>query len=368
VNFEFSAEQETLRGQLRRLLTGGPAAARRVMDSAQPHDASLWKQLVEMGLSAAAIEEDRGGLGLGALELCVAAEEVGRTLAPVPFSSSVLYATEALKLAGGAVADIWLAKLAAGNAVGTVAFVEDMGTWDASPAARVTGSQLFGFKTPVADPAADFAVVSARADHDGSNYGWWVVDLNARGVRREAIPTIDVLRPHARLDFDRVPAQRLGDPGQGPRLASQLLDVAAVLTAFEQLGGAQAQLEASVEYAKTRRAFGNFIGANQGIKHRLADIYTRIELARGHCYYGAWALANRTPELAVAAAGARLAATTAYSFAAEEAIEIHGGIGFTWESDCHLYYRRARLLALMLGNRSRWSDRLIADLQQRVTR
>jgi acyl-CoA dehydrogenase len=284
----------------------------------------------------------------------------------VPFASSVLYATEALKLARGAVAEAWLAKLAASGAVGTVAFVEGTGTWDAQPAARVVGGQLFGRKMPVADPAADFAVVSAVADEDGSGYGWWLVELSAQGVRSEPLATIDVLRPHARLDFNAVAVQRLGEPGQGARLASQLLDVAAVLTAFEQLGGAQVQLETCVEYAKTRRAFGNFIGANQAVKHRLADMYTRIELARGHCYYGAWALASGAPELAVAAAGARLAATAAYSFAAEETIEVHGGIGFAWESDCHLHYRRARLLALVLGNRSRWSDRLIAGLQQRI--
>jgi acyl-CoA dehydrogenase len=138
--------------------------------------------------------------------------------------------------------------------------------------------------------------------------------------------------------------------------------MAAIFAAFEQVGAAQALLEATVDYAKTRRAFGALIGSQQAVKHRLADMYTKIELARGHCLYGAWALSTHSAQISTAAAGARLAATDACTFAAEESIELHGGIGFTWESDCHLYYRRARSLALLLGNKQRWSDRLISSL------
>lgn len=362
MDFDFSEEQQTLREQARRLFADGRARARRAMESASGHDAELWRRAVEMGLPAAAVPEAQGGLGLGHLELCVVAEEAGRSLAPLPLSPSVLYATEALKLAGGDAAQQWLPRLAAGEALATVAFNEDGGTWDRMPAARVENGRLHGVKTPVALAQADVAVVSAAATEDGAGYGWWLVELRGAGVRAQAVDALDGVRKYAQISFDGAPAWRLGTPGQGTALAVRLLDIAAVLTSFEQLGGAEALLEASVEYAKTRRAFGALIGANQAVKHRLADIYTKVQLARGHCYYGAWALATMAPELPLAAAGARLAATDAFGFAAEEAIELHGGIGFTWENDCHLYYRRARVLALELGSRRHWTDRLADEL------
>jgi alkylation response protein AidB-like acyl-CoA dehydrogenase len=366
VDFDFSPEQQSLRDQIRRLFADGPARARKLIGADAGHDAGLWSQAIGMGLTAAAVPEQYGGLGLGALELCVAAEEAGRSLAPVPLSSSVFYATEALKLAGEAVAAEWLPRLAEGTAFATVAFTEGRGTWDAAPAAHVRSGRLFGIKTPVADPGADIAIVSAASPKDGEGYGWWLVELRGEGVTQRPIETLDCLRQHRLCQFAGAPVRRLGEPGEGALLATRLLDAAAVLTAFEQLGGAEALLETCIEYAKTRRAFGSVIGVNQAVKHRLADLYTKVQLARGHCYYGAWALSSASPELPLAAAGARLAATDAFSFAAEEAIELHGGIGFTWESDCHLYYRRARALALSLGNRRRWADRLVSALELRV--
>ncbi|HKY90869.1 MAG TPA: acyl-CoA dehydrogenase family protein [Nevskiaceae bacterium] len=361
MNFEFSSEQAALREQAARLFGKGAMQARALLDSDAAFDASVWAQACEIGLVSAAIPEDAGGLGLGRLELCVIAEEVGRSLVPIPYLSSVLYATEALKIAGGA--QEWLAKLAGGATIATVAFAEGAGSWDATPKARVVNGRLSGVKSPVADAfAANVALVSAASDEDGPGYGWWLVALDAPGVTRTPIVAIDRIRKHARVEFRDAPAQRIGVPGAGARLAAQAMDVAAILTAFEQLGGASAVLAMSLEYAKQRKAFGTVIGAYQAVKHRLADLYTRIELARGHCYYGAWALSTDAPELPRAAAGARLAATEAYDFAAEEGVELHGGIGFTWEHDMSLHYRRARLLALGLGSRRRWADRLVDQL------
>ena len=362
MDFDFSAEQQALREQLLRLFTDGRGRARRVMESGARYDAELWRHAVEMGLPAAAVPEAQGGHGLGHLELCVTAEEAGRSLAPIPLSPSVFHATEALKLAGGEAAAQWLPRLAVGEALGTVAFNEQIGTWDRVPAARVENGRLLGVKTPVALASANFAVVSASAPEDGAGYGWWLAELNAEGVGVQAIETLDRMRQYAEITFDRAPVQRLGAPGQGAELTARLLNIAAILCAFEQLGGAEALLKLCVEYAKTRRAFGTFIGTNQAVKHRLADLYTKLQLARGHCYYGAWALATMAPELSLAAAGARLAATEAFGFAAEEAIQLHGGIGFTWENDCHLYYRRARVLALELGSRRRWTNHLSEEL------
>ena len=205
-------------------------------------------------------------------------------------------------------------------------------------------------------------MVSARAAEDGDGFGWFVVDLREHTVRCETLPALDAVRRHGRLHFVSAPAIRLGAPGAGAAMAERLMDGAAIYTAFEQIGGADAQLARCVEYARTRRAFGAQIGSFQGVKHRLADMYVKIELARGHALYGAWALSTAARELKLAAAGARLSATEAFSFAAEEAIELHGGIGFTWEDDCHLYYRRARSLAMTLGNAARWSQRLVHAL------
>lgn len=366
MNFDFATEQHALRDQARRLFGDGVRRARQLLDRGESCDPALWTQIVSLGFTAAAVPEDLGGLGLGALELCVMAEEAGRTLAPVPLASSVFHATEALRLAGGELARAWLPRLASGEVTATVAFVETAGTWDAPPESVVVGGKLSGSKGYVAHGVvADAAVVSARSEEDGDGFGWWLVDLRGDGVRREAFDGIDPLRGYARLLFDGAPAARIGSAGDGARLATRMLDVAAVLDAFEQLGGAQALLHTCIDYAKTRRAFGSVIGVNQAVKHRLADMYTRIELARGHCLYGAWALSSTSSDVPVAAAGARLAATDAFSFAAEEAIELHGGIGFTWESDCHLYYRRARSLSLALGNRQRWCDRLVDALAAR---
>ncbi len=366
MNFDFSPEQQALRDQVRRLFGDGRVRARKLVESDLRHDAALWAQLVELGGTAAAIPEAQGGIGLGALELCVIAEEAGRSLAPVPFMSSAVYASEAVKLGGGELADETLPRLAEGAVEGTVAFAESDGSWDARPLARVEDGMLSGVKNAVADPGAGIAVVSARAAADGEGFGWWLVDLSGAGVERDVIPALDVVRRYARLRFSAAPARRLGRPGSGAEMTARLMDIAAIVTAFEQIGGAEAQLARCVDYAKTRKAFGGPIGVFQGVKHRLADIYVKIELARGHALYGAWALSTDAADLPVAAAGARLAATEAFSFAAEEAIEMHGGIGFTWEDDCHLYYRRARMLALELGSRRRWAGRLVAGLAARA--
>lgn len=361
MNFEFSQEQEELRRQARRLLAGGLGQARAALDNCTHFDAPLWAQIIEMGWTAAAIAERHGGLGLGPLELCVLAEEIGRTLAPVPFVASVLQATEALTLCDDqAPVAALLEQLAHGAVVATVAFAETgLALWDDIPAARVAAGRLSGKKILVADgAAADVAVVSARADDDGDGFGWWLVDLRGDGVRRDAATSVDCVRRHAAIEFDQATALRLGGTGAGRRLARQLLERAAVYDAFEQLGGAEAVMALTLDHVKTRYAFGRPVGGYQAVKHKLADMYIKVQLARSHAYYGAWALQHQAPELALCAAGARLAATDAFTFAAEEAVELHGGIGFTWESDCQLFYRRARLLAAALGGRAAWSLRL----------
>ena len=220
---------------------------------------------------------------------------------------------------------------------------------------------LSGEKLPVPDgDVADVAIVAAQGER-GITLA--IADLGASGVTREAVETIDPSRSHARIGFDNAPAEALGSPGDGERLLRRVQDRAAVLFAFEQVGGAQRSLEMARDYALQRYAFGRPIGSFQAIKHKLADVYVATELARSNAYYGAWALARDAPELPLAAAAARISASEAYFLAAKENIQVHGGMGFTWEFDCHLYYRRAKLLSLALGSTRLWKDRLITQLE-----
>ena len=184
-------------------------------------------------------------------------------------------------------------------------------------------------------------------------------------VTRTTLKTLDPTRGHARLEFKNAKAERLGAAGQGWDLAEAVLDRAAVLLAFEQVGGSQACLEMATDYAKSRYAFSRPIGSFQAIKHKLADMYVAIEVARSNAYYGAWALSTEAAELPFAAAAARAAASDCYYLCAKENIQTHGGMGFTWEVDCHLFFRRAKLLALQAGAPAVWKEKLVKRLEQR---
>lgn len=342
MNFQFSDEAEALRDQARKFLTerADKPKARAVMESGASHDGPLWAEIVALGWPALRIPEAHGGLGLSILDLCVLAEEVGRALAPVPFTSSVLLATEALLIAGTPEQQAkWLPKLADGSAIGTVALT----------ARPISGATL----APVHDAsAADFIIYTAP---DGLK----LVETAACTI--QPVETVDLVRRSSRVTLTG-PAQPMAG---GPTAAEAFQHSAAILLAFEGLGGADAAMEMALAYTQQRVAFGRKIAGYQAVKHRLADMYIKNQLARSHAYYGAWALSTDAPELAQAAAGARIAAIDAYQFAAEENVQLHGGIGFTWESDCQFFYRRARTLTLALGGKALWSDRLVRALEQR---
>ena len=368
MNFDFSDDQRMLRDQARRFLDDHCARkqVRAVLENdAVPYDRDLWRGIVELGWTGTTVPEQYGGAGLSREDLCVIAEELGRALAPTPFSSSVYLATEALLLAGSeAQKQSWLPRLALGEAIGCFAMAEGVGApTPASIKASVTDGKLSGGKLPVADgDVADFAVVLARS---GGDLSLFLVDLHGPGIARTAVETVDPTRSHARIEFAKAPAEPLGKSGEGWRLADALLDRAAILIAFEQVGGAQACLDMATDFAKNRFAFGRAIGSFQAVKHKLVDIYVDLELARANAYYGAWALGTDAADLPIAAAAARVAASQAFNHAARETIQTHGGMGFTWEHDCHLFYRRAKLLSLALGGERRWKDRLIGQLEKR---
>lgn len=364
MNFDFSDDQKLLRDEVRKFLVKESplTEARQVIEQGLTHSATVWRGLADMGVTALMLPERCGGHGMGALELCVVAEELGRQLAPVPLASTLYLAVQALLLgAGEAQQQRWLPRVADG-AVATLAAPLDANSSIALP--RFDGKTLNGSVPLVADgEAAAFAVVLAEATNGQAILV--VADL-AAGVRRRRLATIDPSRGFAELHFGETPAEALDACTDAAGLLQRVRDRAAVLVAFEQLGGADTALAMAAAYARERKAFGRAIGSYQGIKHKLADIYTRNEMARAHCYYGAWALASDAPELPRAAAGARIAASDAFSYAAQENIQTHGGMGYTWEMDCHLYYRRARQLAVMLGSRHEWGERLVRSLESQL--
>ncbi|MDB5563965.1 MAG: dehydrogenase [Tardiphaga sp.] len=372
MNFDFSDDQKQLRDEARRFLTEKcpPKAVREVIDGKATYDRELWKGLADMGFLGVAIPEAFGGSGAGHLELCVIAEEMGRALAPVPFSSTVYLAAEALMLAGSdAQKQKWLPAIASGAAVGTLALFE--GSGNPSPGAiKLTASNgtLNGIKKPVPDGAvADFAIVAARTASTGreTDISLFLVDLTSEGVEAKALTNIDPSRGQAEISFKNVKAELLGPANEGWSILTRVLDRAAVLIAFEQVGGADRALEMGRDYALDRIAFGRQIGSFQAVKHMLADMYVSATLARSNCYYGAWALSTNASELPEAAAAARISATQAFQHCAKNNIQVHGGMGFTWEFDCHLYYRRSNALALGLGSLSYWEDALIDRMRQR---
>jgi alkylation response protein AidB-like acyl-CoA dehydrogenase len=365
MNFDFSEDQKFLQKTARDYLEEHCplATARKVLESSATYDAALWKGTAEMGWQGAVIPEAYGGAGFGYLELAVIAEEVGRALAPIPFFSSVYLATEALLHYGSdAQRKAYLPRRAAGELIGTLALFERPGRLARDRIeTRFEAGKLHGVKIPVSDgDIAGLALVAARV---GSDLSLVLVDLDAAGVQRSSLECFDGSRSQGRIEFEGAPAELLGKPGEGAAQLACLLDRAAVLMAFEQLGGAERSFDETKDFAMSRYAFGRPIGSFQSLKHRLADLFCKIELAKSSCYYGAWALSHDAPELGLAACQARVAATEAFELSATENIQIHGGVGFTWEYDCHLFYRRSKLLALALGGASTWREKLIQRLE-----
>ena len=366
MNFEFSSDQMLLKDQARKFLEGEESVkkARDVLEGDQVYDESLWKSIIEMGFTATAIPEEYGGAGFGYLELCVIAEEMGRSLAPTPFSSSVYLATEALLLHGSEEQKKnYLPKLSAGELIGTFAHNETT----SSPSienlkCEFNNGRLNG--TKIAVPDGDIASISIVSAKEGDKVVLCVVNLSAEGVEITNQNTLDPSRSHASITFKNVESEILGKGEDGWQNLQEVLDRAAVLFAFEQLGGAEACMNMAKEYALGRFAFGRPIASFQAIKHKIADMYIAVELARSNCYYGAWALSTNASELSTAAATSRVSASKAFHECSKENIQTHGGMGFTWEFDCHLYYRRCRQLAANIGSQAVWKNKLISSLER----
>ena len=366
MNFEFGEEQNMLREQARGFLADNCSmkVVREALESGKPFNPELGQKVAEMGWTSTVIPEQYDGLGLSYLELSVIADELGRSVAPLPFSSSVYLATEAVLHYGSeSQRQNWLPKLASGEVIGTFALAESMGATTPAKLQTTGTEQINGSKIAVPDgDVADFAIVVCKnTGGDGARLA--IVDLKQDGVQAEAVSTIDPSRSHATLTFSGAAAEPLGDDENGWAAVQNLLNRAAVLVAWEQTGGSDAALEMAKEYAMGRYAFGRPIAGYQAIKHKLANMYVKNTLARSNCYYGAWALNTDAPELPIAAASARVAGIQAYYFASKENIQTHGGMGFTWEFDCQFHYRRAKLLSVSLGSEGQWQDKLISAIE-----
>lgn len=367
MNFEFSRDQQLLGEQARDFLQKecSPTAVRQIVDGDESYDQSLWKKIAELGWLGTVIPEEYDGLGLSYLELAIIAEELGRSLAPVPFSSTVYLATELLLLAGSEKQkQHWLPSLATGNAIGTVAVASSNACTRSSerPTVSATNSVLQGEmrRTPDAQ-LADFCIVLGS---EGTDESLFLVDMRQDGVSTMPASSIDLTRNVGDVVLANTQADRLGERGQGKQHMDKALQRAAVLFAWEQLGGSDVALEQARDYALERFAFGRPIGSFQSIKHKLAQAYVKNTLARSNCYYGIWALDNNAADLERAAAAARVSATQAYYYSSKENIHTHGGMGFTWEFDCHLYYRRAKALSVCVGGETAWKKRLVSTLKQ----
>jgi len=356
VNFAFSEEQEELRAAVRRFLAekSPESEVRQLMETVSGYDAEVWRQAArQLGLQGLAIPEKFGGSGSGYVELTVVFEEMGRVLLCAPFFATVALAANLLLSADDEVAKAdYLPGLASGDVIATVALAEPSGRWDEAGVAltasesagawTLTGEKLFVLDGTI----ADLILVVARAP---AGISIFAVEKGAPGLTVEPLATMDQTRKQARVLLGATPARLVGAEGAGWAAVSRMLDLAAVALSAEQVGGAQRVLDMAVDYAKTRVQFGKPIGSFQAIKHKCADMLLEVESARSAAYYGCFA-ADDGDELPVAASLAKAYCSEAYLHAAAENIQIHGGIGFTWEHPAHLYFKRAKSSELLFGD------------------
>jgi alkylation response protein AidB-like acyl-CoA dehydrogenase len=363
--FAVSPEQEMLRDATRSYLSAKVplTKVRELMETNDGLDQGLWDEMADMGWQSLAIPEAYGGAGYTFLELGILIEEMGRALTPAPFFSSVVLGANAILHAGTEEQrTTHLPGIASGETRVAVAIVEPGRGWSVDDVALSAeeigdGWVVSGKKSYVLDGhTADLIIVAGR-DASGE-VGLFLVDAAADGVSVERIETLDMTRKQASIEFsDAVALERLGS-GSSREAIERLYDIAAVMLAFEQIGGAQRCMEMSVDYAKERVQFGRPIGSFQSIKHKCADMLVDVEAARSTAQYAGWALTAEDDDLGVAAALAKVRCSDAFFSVAADTIQVHGGIGFTWEHDAHLYFKRAKTDQLLFGSPAEWREKL----------
>ena len=375
MDFGFSEEQEMLRSASRDFLAKecDIPYVRKMMDDDRGYTDKVWKQMAELGWMGLILPEQYGGSGLSFVDLVVVLEEMGKLVTPGPFFSTVALGAVAL-LEGGSNAQKqqWLPKIADGTLVATVAQLEPSGRWDADGVALEAkkdgaGYRLSGTKLFVPDGhTADMLIVAGRTSGSKGKDGvsLFLVDRKAPGVQTTLLKTMDQTRKLAEVKLENVAigADRvLGAAGDGWRLIDRIVDRAKVALCAEMCGGAQRVLDMSVEYAKVREQFGRPIGSFQAIQHKCANMLVEVESSKSITYYAGWAVAKDVAEAPLAAAMAKAYCSDAYRHTAGEGIQIHGGIGFTWEHDMHLYFKRAKSSEVTFGDAT-WNRELVAQL------
>ena len=360
MNFGLSESQRILKENARKFLVSEcpMTEVRRIMETADGYDAALYRRMADQGFTGIIFPERYGGLGLGKVEMAVLLEEMGWALVPGPYFSSVLLAGAVIDAAGSdAQKQEFLTPIAEGRTRATLAALESAGSWNLDGVSmKARGDVLFGEKHFVTDAAAsDFLVVVAR---DGNEPVIVLVDSNAPGVTIAASPAIDLTRKLYSVRFNQVQGELIASgPAAGAAL-DQALQIATVGLSAELTGGMQRGMELTVEYAKTRKQFGKPIGGYQAVQHQCADMYVWTESSRSAALYAAWMLNSGEAGAATAVSVAKMYASDAAREVASRTIQVHGGMGFTWENDCHLYYRRAKASEVMLGDGTFHRDRI----------
>jgi alkylation response protein AidB-like acyl-CoA dehydrogenase len=372
MNFGFTEEQELLRKTARDFLAEHAAIkrVRAVMEGQERYDRELWQQMAQLGWLGLAFPERFGGSGLSMVELGIVVEELGRTLAPVPFLPTMLAGIAILEAGDEKQRQEWLPGLCAGRRIASFAITEERGSDEpaaiacSATRARSGGFELRGRKLFVPDAdIADLLVVVART---GSGLGLFCVPRGTKGVSIEPLRSMDLLRRLYQVDLSGVELPEtalLGGHADASALLARVLDRGRVMICAEMVGGAEKCLEDSVRYAKERIQFGKPIGVNQAIKHKCADMLFEVESAKSITYYAAWAARENDAEAPISAAMAKAYVSDAYRHASAENIQIHGGVGFTWEYDCHLYFKRAKSDEAWLGDGSYHRERVAQMLE-----
>ena len=362
--FAFTEEQQQLRTAVRKFCAESfdEQTVRRLMESEVPFDTKVWHRLgSELGVLGLSVPEADGGVGGSLVDQAVAVEEFGAVLACGPLFGTVFLAIPALVACpGGPARDELLAELVEGTKTAAFAVADKAGVFDTSAVTvTATDDTLTGTVQRVVDAgAADEILVAAKGSAGISLYA---VNATASGVTRTPLVTMDLTRPQAVVEFADTPARLLAGPQEAERVITHALQVGSALLAVEQVGAAQHLLDLSVEYAKSRLQFGRQIGSFQAIKHKLADMLVDLEHARSTAYHAVWALSDASDDPALAASIAQATASAAFSRIAADTIQVHGGIGFTWEHQAHLYFKRAATDAALLGSAEEHRSR-VADM------
>jgi alkylation response protein AidB-like acyl-CoA dehydrogenase len=352
MQFGLSESQQFLRDSARKFFAGECPSSemRRLMETDTAYDASLWSKLAHQGYTGIIFPEEFGGVGLGKVELMLLMEEAGRALLPGPFFSTVVLAGSVVEAVGTAAhKKEYLAPVCRGEARATVAVLEASASWDPQDVQlNAANGKLSGEKLFVSDAAvADFIIVIARN-------GVFIVDSKATGLKISPMSGMDLTRKLYAINFDNTPAEEIGSIANLPRA----FQIATAALAAELVGGMQRTLDITVEYAKTRKQFGKPIGMFQAVQHQCADMYLETESSRSAVYYAGWALEKNSPDAAAAVSIAKMYACDAARTVGNRGIQIHGGMGFTWENDIHLYYRRAKASETAFGDATFHRERI----------